>query len=358
MDANLPYIVALSHITGIGPMKYQMLLELFGSAEKAYIAPEIKLSNILGNKLAFQLTKWKQENDPIELVKEITKRGIQMVTFGSIGYPESLRHLRDSPICLYGKGDVSLLDDTRPIFSIVGTRTASSYGRHMAQTIASELSSHFIIASGLALGIDGLAHQSTLESKGKTIAVLGCGVDIIYPAEHKKLYSDIIASGGLIISEFPPSFTVLPGLFVARNRIISGLARGLLVVEGSLKSGSLITARYAADQGKDVFAVPSPATSFVGKGTNLLLKEGAILTTCAQDIFDYYGIGGRSQAQLPSYEDPLLQALFKQIYQRPQTANELAVSLNKPLPTILNGLSQLELDGATKKESDGTYYIT
>src|SRR3989338_348038 len=161
-------------------------------------------------------------------------------------------------------------------FAIVGTRKPTSYGIQVARKFAYELTeAGFIIVSGMAMGIDTVAHQAALDAGGKTVAVLGCGVNIIYPAINYQLYHNIIKSGGAVISEFPPDQTVLKGLFISRNRIISGLSKGVLIAEGGEFSGALITAKYAGIQGKDVFAVPSSINSEMASAPNLLIKQGA-----------------------------------------------------------------------------------
>lgn len=200
--------------------------------------------------------------------------------------PKSLKNIPDPPKVLYVLGNEKLLASDK-IIAIVGTRQMTDYGKMITAKLTKELvNKDYIIVSGMALGVDGVAHQTAIENSGKTIAVLGAGPDIIYPPQHKELYQKILASGGAIVSEIPPGKTVPVHIFKARNRLISGLARGVLVTEGSIHSGSLITVKYALDQGKDVFVVPGPINSPTSEGTNYLLKQGAKPVTCVEDILE------------------------------------------------------------------------
>ena len=206
-------------------------------------------------------------------------------------YPESLKNISDPPICLYVKGNIdlfqarhqnpdlvgtakNLVSSLDPIFfAIVGTRKPTSYGVQVAKKFAYELTeAGFVIVSGMAMGIDTVAHQAALDAGGRTVAVLGCGVNIIYPAANRSLYENIIKNGGAVISEFPPNQMVLKGLFISRNRIISGLSKGVLIAEGLQDSGALITARFAGEQGKEIFAPPGPITSEMSTS---ILPQGA-----------------------------------------------------------------------------------
>jgi DNA processing protein len=210
----------------------------------------------------------------------------------------------------------------------------------------------------MAIGIDALAHLSALEVGGKTIAVLGCGVDIVYPAINRNLYHRIITKGGLVISEFPPGRTVLKGLFIARNRIISGISKGIAVIEGSENSGALITARYAAEQGRDVFAPPSPITSPMSTAPNILIKEGARFITSAEDILDEYGINQKIQQQSKILE--LTQdekSVFDSLMQEPKFLDDLIVATQFGISEISNLVSILEIKGAIEKNSEGKYQV-
>jgi DNA processing protein len=231
----------------------------------------------------------------------------------------------------------------------------------LAKKFASHLASMgIIVVSGMALGIDSLAHWAALNSLGKTIAVLGCGVDVVYPPSNRGLYQEILKKGGLIISEFPPGRTVLKGLFVARNRIISGLSSGVLVIEGAKDSGALITARYAAEQGKEVFAPPSPLTSPMSEAPNFLLKQGAKLVTDVSDILNEFNlnISPKKKKDLTKDLSDDERLIFESLSVLPKTIDDLILETKIPVDKILNLLSILEIKGVVEKNKEGKYQIT
>ena len=231
----------------------------------------------------------KLDNSEIELAhnefEKARSRGIRIITFNSNEYPESLKHIPDPPIVLYARGNS--LNISNISVSIVGSRKCSQYGRNVAYKFAKDFASYGItVISGLAFGIDSSAHLGSIDGQGKTIAVIGSGLDRVYPASNKQLAVRVISSGSLI-SEFPLGTKPEKYNFPFRNRIISGLSLATIVVEAAKKSGSLITARLAAEQGKDVFAVPGNITSRMSEGTNALIKDGAIPVTCVDDVLSY-----------------------------------------------------------------------
>ncbi|MBI3620400.1 DNA-protecting protein DprA [Candidatus Roizmanbacteria bacterium] len=356
---NRAYYLGFSQFLGIGPMRFQQLLSHFKNVKAAYEAPEKELKKILGEALTPKFLNFRRECDLDGELNRCQKKGIAVVTQEDNFFPSSLKNISDPPICLYIKGEVGKYRfDEGVFFAIVGTRTPTSYGRSVAHQFASALAAAgLVIVSGLALGIDGIAHQAAVEAGGRTIAFLGCGVDIVYPSSHANLYGHILSSGGLIISEFPPGRTVLKGLFIARNRLISGLCRGVMVVEGGRDSGSLITARYAALQGKEVFAPPAPITSSLSEAPNLLLKEGAVPVTSPTDIFQslQLEITPRRKAAIQTQLSEEDNQLFEKIAAEPLSADELALFLHRPSSEILSSLSSLELQGIVEKNRDGKY---
>lgn len=210
---------------------------------------------------------------------------VYQIKISDTAYPYLLKNIHDPPPILYVKGE---LPQGR-MLAVVGTRKMTAYGQEVTARLTRELvEAGFVIVSGLALGVDGVAHQTTLDCGGKTVAVLGTNVEHIYPREHIGLYNSILEHGGGIVSEVAPDVKVVRGMFPARNRIISGLSEAVLVTEGAIDSGSLITARMALDQGREVFAVPGPINSPVGEGTNYLLKNGAKLITSIEDIIEAF----------------------------------------------------------------------
>ena len=209
----------------------------------------------------------------------------------------------------------------------------------------------------MAMGVDGLVHQATLDVQGKTIAVLGCGVDIIYPSIHRVLYSEIINDKSIVLSEFPPGQQVQPDLFIQRNRIISGLSKGVLVIEGMRDSGTLITARFAAEQGKEVFAVPSPITSPLSEAPNLLIKQGAKLVTSVEDIIDELELKIEKQQEPSMKLDCKEKEIYETLKKEPKSADDLEMELHIPIHELSQILSVMEIKGKLEKTNDGTYQI-
>lgn len=287
--------VAFAAFPGVGPLRFKLLIDYFGSAEKAWAASEKTFLEIgLGNKLTRKLVDFRKTFNAESYVEELLQQEIKIFTRIDPEFPVKLKEIPDPPIALFVKGKLS--DEKLPHVGVVGTRKPTTYGKDITTKLTRDLAlSGCVIVSGMARGVDGIAHRAALEVGAPTVAVLGCGVDIIYPPEHKDLYRDIIEKGGAIVSEVPPGHTVLKGLFPARNRIISGLSLGVLVTEGAEDSGSLITARYAAEQGREVFAVPGPITSYLSAGPTKLIKSGAKLVTEVEDILGELKINPKSQ---------------------------------------------------------------
>lgn len=361
MTDNLLYYLGFSHCLGIGPIKFDLLQKYFKTPQKAYSANLNQLSEVIGPQTAEAFIEFRNKFDAEKKAKEIEKKGIKIVTRESKQFPNQLAEIPDTPICLYVKGSIENFKFEKELFiGVVGTRKPTSYGGQITKKLTHELASAgFVIVSGMAIGIDALAHQAALDEGKKTIAVLGCGVDIIYPFANKNLYEEIIRKGGLVVSEFPPGMTVLPGLFIARNRLISGLSSGVLVVEGAKNSGALITARYAAEQGKEVFAPPGPITSDKSWAPNLLLKEGAKLVTSIQDILEEFHMSvtplevTKKILQLGKQEEKF----FKLLIEEPQLPDEIAKTLSLSVSDVLQVLTDLEMKGIIEKNTEGKYQI-
>lgn len=277
-------------------------------------------------------------------------------------YPQKLLKIKDSPNQLYVEGNINLLNQKS--IAIVGSRVATDYGKNCAKLFSAQLSNQgFTIISGLAVGIDSIAHIYSMEEQGKTIAVLGSGFDNIYPEENYYLYKKILENDGCIITEYPPETPKSKENFPKRNRIISGLSIGVLLVEAKYGSGGAITAKLAIKQGKELFCIPNRIDEKTGYSTNLLIKQGANLVTSPQDIIDFYlenGINAKPQecksTNLEQYEGiyNLSQDLeqYKEIYnligELPISANELAKLTNKPITKISEALCMLEIEGLIK----------
>jgi len=270
--------IRLARCENVGPITFLRMIEKFGSAQSALEAlPE--LSRRGGLERTIKVPDIAKIEDEMARTEAL---GAHYAVWGDEGYPELLRHIDDPPPALCLKGDVALLDTTG--IGIVGARNASAPGRRFARTLASDLGhAGYVIVSGLARGIDTAAHEAALETG--TVAVLACGIDVIYPPENDRLHREI-GERGLLVTEMAPGIEPKGKLFPRRNRIIAGLSRGIVVVEAARRSGTLITARLALEQGREVFAVPGSPLDPRAEGTNGLIAKGAHLTTSARDVSD------------------------------------------------------------------------
>jgi DNA processing protein len=280
------YWLALRRARGVGPRTCKLLIEKFGTPEKIFklSSDEIAAAGVPRN-TARSIAEFR-DFEPLEKeLCELPNIGARLIKWTDSDYPPNLRQIADPPPFLFVRGTAQLAEAT--CIAIVGARAASDIGRRMANRLGLELAAKgFTVVSGLARGIDGEAHQGALDAHGKTLAVLGCGVDVIYPAEHRKLAEAIIDGGGALISELPIGMQPLAENFPTRNRILSGLCLGVVIVEAAEKSGSLITARMALEQDRQVFAVPGSPLSGKTRGSNRLLKEGAKLVECVEDVIE------------------------------------------------------------------------
>lgn len=279
------YWIWLSRIKKIGARKSKQLLKVFGTPEKIWYMKKEELLKVkgIGNETANEILKEEYRENLEQYIKYMNKYKIGLITIQDKDYPEKLKKIYDAPIVLYYKGDKELLKQKS--IAIVGCRQCSEYGKDMALKFSYELAKKEIcIISGMAKGIDAYSHIGTLNAGGKTIAILGCGVDKIYPKENEKLYYEILGKGGLIISEYIIGTKPDKMNFPARNRIISGLSDGILVIEAKKKSGTLITVDFALEQGKEIYVIPGNINSDNSIGTNELLKQGANFITCVEEI--------------------------------------------------------------------------
>ncbi|MBR4890556.1 MAG: DNA-processing protein DprA [Clostridia bacterium] len=286
---KLDYWLWLSLKNNMGHNKITKLLEIFESPEEIYNTPKRKLLKTDGlSKEEIKELSNKSFKKVQSVKDECRKLGIRILTYDSSYYPEKLKHLPDPPYVLYVKSRERINLNDKLCIAVVGNRLMTDYGRGAAIDISKGLAvSGAVVVSGMARGIDGAAHTGALRVNGLTVAVLGCGLDIAYPPEHSEMMG-AIAEAGMVISEYPPGTPPLAQNFPVRNRIISGLSDGVVVVEAPDKSGSLITADLALQQGRDVFAVPGDITRGHSKGTNDLIRQGAILATSAFDILSEY----------------------------------------------------------------------
>ncbi len=287
---------------------------------------------------------------------------LKIITIEDRAYPEKLKKIKNPPKHLYAEGDIKLLKNS--VISIIGSRACSENGRKLAKEFTEELVYQGItVASGLAVGIDTVAHQATLEEKGKTIAVLPCGLNHIFPPENQKLYQQIIKKGGLVVTEYPPEEKAKSQKFLERNRIVSGLALGILVIEAAYRSGTSVTAKLAKEQGKKVFALPHEVGNKHGIGTNRLIQEGAKIVTCVEDIIKEYPFltykkrNIKKKSKLEKQRKICRNKEYNQIYQfiteYPISLNQIYYKSNKDIAQINNILLMLELEGYIEKVVGG-----
>lgn len=290
MDSRTAY-VALNLLPRIGPLRVNQLLSLFGDPTAILKAKQSDLARVpgIGDRLASLIHNWKQNcslDAELDLVK---KGGVVLVTREDDEYPALLREIHDPPLCLYVRGDAGLLGSMKMPIAIVGSRRTTHYGVRVAENLATAAAfAGWPVVSGLARGIDAVAHQATLNANGKTIAVLGSGLAHVYPQQNVDLGRRIAGSGGALVSEFPMLYRPDKRTFPMRNRVISGMTQGTVVVEAGLRSGSLITATQALEQNRQVFAVPGRVDSPQSRGCHALLKDGARLVETFDDILEEF----------------------------------------------------------------------
>ncbi len=354
------YDLAFSYAPGIGPLRYKQLRDHFGTPKKAFEASEKLLSEIVSGQIGQQFVSWRKQFEYQKVATELKSKGIHVLNQSHPHYPQSLLHISDPPICLFIKvqkeESLSRLNSKIHV-AIVGSRKHSSYGRSMTQRLAADLARNDItIVSGMALGIDAIAHISTLDAQGHALAVLGCGVDVIYPQENTHLYHRIISQGGIILSEFTPGTRPIPGYFIARNRIVAGMSKAVIIVEGAKDSGSLTTARIAAEQGRDVYAVPGEVTSPHAEAPLILLKQGARLVTEAADVLSDFGLNQVPTAvQDMTWNDPIEQSIYEYIRQNKDVyPDALASHLNIEIFILTTHLSRMEIRGILKRNLTGS----
>ncbi len=286
MADKMEHWLTLSMIPGIGATRCQKLLKHFGSPQAILGANLDELQHVdgIGEYTARQIVSTRDKLDVEKEISRIKKQKVSIVTFSDDNYPVNLRSIFDPPIVLYVKGE--LLPEDRIAIAMVGTRRPTTYGKMVAEKMSRELAEREVsVVSGLARGIDTSAHKGALSCGGRTIAVLGCGIDICYPPENRALF-DEISERGVVVSEFPMGTRPEKMNFPVRNRIISGLSLGVVIVEAGHRSGALITAECALEQGREVFAVPGNIFNLGTKGTHSLIKEGAKLVENCEDIIE------------------------------------------------------------------------
>ncbi|MFA4905473.1 MAG: DNA-processing protein DprA [Candidatus Margulisiibacteriota bacterium] len=352
----LKYWLSLNQIPELGPVTIKKMWDHFGDIEKVWEAKESEIVGIEGinRKAATAFIEQRSKVDPEEQLAMVNKSKVRVLTLEDEVYPSNLKNIYAPPPVLYIKGE--LLKGDEKALAIVGTRRASSYGLEVAKRLGFELAGLGItIVSGLASGIDTAAHKGALEAKGRTLAIFGCGVDMIFPAENRELAKEIESSGACV-SEFPMGTRTEKGNFPRRNRIISGLSLGTIVVEGNYDSGAMITAKDALEQGREVFAVPGNVEADQSKGPHWLIKQGAKLVESVEDVLSElehilgpYKIRPRIKGQkdlsgLSGDEKRIVEALASE----PRHIDQLANVLNMEVSNVSSLLMMLELKSFIK----------
>lgn len=356
---NIPYLLALHSINGLGPIRLKAILNYFKDPRLAWEADRSEIRKLgIPQATVELLLETRKKLKPVEYAQSIKDSGISWLTIFDEGYPDLLKAIYDPPTVIYYKGTFPI---PGPSIGVVGTRKISGYGRVVTNKFCDHLARNRVnIVSGLARGVDTEAAQSALAAGGKTVAVLGGGLNKIYPSENTGLAVKITHSGGAVISEFVPDQQSLPGNFPARNRIISGLSLAVLLTEAAEDSGSLITAREALEQGREVFAVPGPITSEGSQGTLLLIKQGATLVSKPEEILAELGLdriknpelGIRNEEfKLTGLEKQVLELLSSETRHLDEICRELQVSTAE----VSASLIKMEIAGLVKNLGSGNY---
>lgn len=362
MDDNQKACLGFSCCIGIGPVTFIKLVAQFGSPYAAFYAPANQLRPFFFRESQFiSFIETRSHFSYEKEIMRIESYGVWVITQYHSDYPKLLKNISDPPICIFGKGDRSSIHFSNDIcIGVVGTRKPTAYGQYVADELGKSFASAgLIIVSGMATGIDTISHKAAIKKQGRTIAVLGTGIDMIYPYENKELHDQILKEYGVVISEYPPGFGIQRGMFVLRNRIIVGLSKAVVVVEGGEHSGSLITARYAAENGRDVYAVPGPITSDMSIGPHILLREGARLLTSPKELLQDFDLQQESvmitkkPIDLVGEEKTIYDLLSIKKYHADEVAKKASLSISETLPI----LSLLEVRGIIGKNLDGSFTV-
>jgi len=344
-----PLYVDLLSLPKMTDVKLKNLLKNFKSPEAIFEASLKDLIEVAGieQDLALAIKSYRQSDETRKKIEVGQRLNIKTISFLDENYPKNLTTINDFPSVLFVRGEIK--NEDSKALAIIGTRSATDYGKQIAEKFAYELASYGItIVSGLARGIDTIAHKGAIKGKGRTIAVLGCGIDIYYPPENRNLYSEI-AENGAVLTEFNFGTPPLAHHFPQRNRLISGLAIAVLAVEARSKSGVLNTVEWAANQGRDVYAVPGDIRSKTSEGTNQLIKDGAKPVSSIQDILEELGIAAKKEEKREIPVSEIEKKLLETIALEPLYVDKIAELTNMDIPSLLTTLLELEIKGLVKQ---------
>lgn len=357
-EAEKLHWVGFNLVKGIGAVRFRTLLDAFGDAQTAWQASAENLREVgLSPKVIENLLQLRQQVS-LELVwKRIQAHEVTVLTWDEQEYPQRLKEIDQPPPVLYVRG--ALEQDDHWAVAVVGTRHVTAYGRQVTEEISSTLArSGVTVVSGMARGVDTIAHQAVLNAAGRTIAVFGSGVDVIYPPENRRLAEQIIEHGALI-SDYPLGAAPESQNFPPRNRIISGLSRAVIVVEAGVTSGSLITASFAAEQGRDVFAVPGSILSPQCQGTNRLIRDGAAPLISPQDVLEALNldmVAEHRSARVALPTEPVERQLYDVLGREPMHVDDIRNLANLPIERVSATLALMELKGSVR-QLGGMYYV-
>ena len=368
-DREVLATLALSLVPGVGTQRLRLIVATFGSAEAALAAPAAKLQRLEGiGRAAASAIKEARLEDGARVVAQLTSLGggARVLISGQPEFPAQLEEIREPPSVLYVWGDSSLLSRTSVAF--VGSRDHSNYGAEAARVLAGAVAQRAVVVSGMARGIDSVAHTAALDAGGGSIGVLGNGFGVIYPAANRALYARMVAHGCLI-TEHPPGERPHAGSFPRRNRLISGLSRAVVVVEADKKSGALVTANEGLEQGRPILAVPGPINSRTSVGTNLLIQQGARPVLSAGDILEEIGLPGGLREfgvalstpapRVPPLDLTGLQlTLWSRMTSEPQHVDALVSAAHTPPADVLGALTELELRGLVRQGPGMVFGLT
>lgn len=356
--SELKYWLGFNLVKGIGPAKTEALLDYFGSLSKAWHASESEIQRLGFDRRA--LLSLRSARKKIDLDRElarVTEADVSLLTWQSAQYPAYLREIPNAPPLLYQKGKIEEFDQWA--VAIVGTRRATAYGKQVTRELVTGLvKQNITIVSGLARGIDAVAHQTAVDLGGRTIAVLGSGVDEIYPAENRKLAQAIMAGRGAILSEYGMGVRPEAKNFPPRNRVISGLSLGTVVVEAGERSGALITTNFALEQNREVFAVPGSIKSPMSKGPNRLIQQGAKLVAKVEDILEELNLSvavAQTAVQMALPDSAEEMKLYQHLTVEPFDIDELCRLTEMPINVVSSTLTLMELKGIVQRV-DGTHF--
>ncbi len=355
------YWLGFNLVKGIGPAKMQALVDAFDSLEAAWRASEPQLKRLgLDQRAINSLLEARATLDLEAAWQAVEKAGIHLLTWDDPGYPTYLREIPTPPPVLYLQGELQEVD--RLAVAVVGTRRLTGYGRQVTRDLVAGLVQNGVtIVSGLARGIDAIAHKTAVEMNGRTLAVLGSGLDCIYPGENRALAQQIAAGHGAIISEYGLGVQPEAKNFPPRNRVISGLSLGVVVIEAGEQSGALITTKFAVEQDREVFAVPGNITSPASRGPNRLIQQGAKLVTCVEDILEELNLQlvvEQTAVQLALPESAEELALYTHLTAQPVHIDELSRMTGLPSSTISSTLTLMELKGMVRQVGGMNYVLS